>query len=77
MNLSSIYLPKNRLSEFAKLRAIRASMVYLLMCLSIYVRKVCRLLIFTCQQPNKRANVPRACQYLNLACQNAKGVSIF
>ena len=47
--------------EFAKLRAIRAYVVYVSTCLRasmVYVPKACQLLIFLCQRANKRASMP-------------------
>ena len=34
-------------------------------------------LYFTCQRPNKCANVPKVCQLFNFVCQHAKGEPIF
>ena len=46
--------------------------------LRVHVPKKCKLLILreTCQHANKRANVPKECQFSNLACQHSKGVPI-
>ena len=54
--------------EFAKSRAMRANMVYVPMC---------QLLIFMCQRANERVNVPKPCQFSNLACQRAKRCANF
>ena len=46
--------------------------------LRVHVPKKCKLLILreTCQHANKRANVPKECQFSNLASQHSKGVPI-
>ena len=51
--------------EFAKSRAMRA--------IRAKVSNACQLLIFTCQ----RANVAKAWQFFNLACQRAKACQYF
>ena len=64
----------------------RTSVVYVPMCLHANVPKAGQILIYTCQRPNKRANMPygvpmfkldvptcqTVCQFFNLACQRAK-----
>ena len=50
--------------EFAKSHAMRA------MCASV-------VYVSICQSANKRANVPKVCQILNLVCQYPKGEPIF
>ena len=78
--------------EFAKSRAMRANVVYVLACqrsllanvtcLRANVPKACQLLIFTCKRVNKRANMAcqRAKRRANFStwCANLpKGVQIF
>ena len=49
------------------------SRAYVPTCLQIYIYFSClRALIFTCQRAIKLANVPKVCQFFNLACQRAK-----
>ena len=48
-------------------RAIPPRVVYVPTCSSGNVSKACQFLIFTCQNANKRTNLPKTCQFFNLA----------
>ena len=67
--------------EFAKSRAMRASVVYVSTCPCTNVPKTYQLLIFTCQRakgmPILQPRIPtcqhaKAFQFINLACQHAE-----